>query len=322
MREAISTPPPRDSMLRRTTSMPTPRPDTSVTSCAVENPASNSSCQTSESDASAGSERPRCAARARINSRSSPRPSSDTSITTLPPRWLAARLTVPVGGFPAATRTSGDSSPWSTELRTRCVSGSEIFSISPRSSSVVSPDVVNSTCLPSRADSSRTIRGNRANTSEIGTIRMARTACCRLRVCRARSVSPGWPACPACCSRPAPWRESIDSVITSSPTRFTNRSIFSVATRMECRALTGASAPCRVATGGIVATRAWIAPPVSSAADGVSAAGRVCLARLNSTGSTKSSFASPAASGHAGMTGAAFAAGAIAGAGALTAGAA
>ena len=68
---------------------------------------------------------PRLAACARMSSRSSPRPSSLTSITTLPPRWLAARLTVPTGGLPAATRASGVSSPWSTALRTRCVSGSD-----------------------------------------------------------------------------------------------------------------------------------------------------------------------------------------------------
>ena len=39
-------------------------------------------------------------------------------------------------GLPAATRSSGVSRPWSIALRTRCVSGSEIFSIRPRSSSV------------------------------------------------------------------------------------------------------------------------------------------------------------------------------------------
>ena len=46
---------------------------------------------------------------------------------------------VPCSLLPAATRTSGISMPWSMELRTRCTSGSPIFSSTVLSSSVVSP---------------------------------------------------------------------------------------------------------------------------------------------------------------------------------------
>ena len=37
----------------------------------------------------------------------SPRPSSRTSMTTLPPAWRAAIVSVPIAGLPAATRSSG-----------------------------------------------------------------------------------------------------------------------------------------------------------------------------------------------------------------------
>ena len=46
---------------------------------------------------------------------------------------------VPCSVLPAARRTSGISMPWSMELRTRCTSGSPIFSSTVLSSSVVSP---------------------------------------------------------------------------------------------------------------------------------------------------------------------------------------
>ncbi len=47
--DVISTWPPIDWMLRFTTSIPTPRPDTSVTVSAVEKPGAKISCQTSSS---------------------------------------------------------------------------------------------------------------------------------------------------------------------------------------------------------------------------------------------------------------------------------
>ncbi len=54
----------------------------------------------------------------RIRSQSMPRPSSLTVITTLLPRCEARSDTVPARGLPAASRSSGGSSPWSTALRT------------------------------------------------------------------------------------------------------------------------------------------------------------------------------------------------------------
>ena len=79
------------------------------------------------------------AARARLGEdavASRPPPSSLTSTAMLPPRWQASRCSVPTAGLPLATRTSGISMPWSMLLRTRCTSGSPIFSSTVLSSSV------------------------------------------------------------------------------------------------------------------------------------------------------------------------------------------
>ena len=83
--DEISMRPRMASTFLRTTSMPTPRPDTSVTTAAVENPGSKMSCQTSASlIRSFTRSRPRSCALARMRSRSRPRPSSSISMTRLP----------------------------------------------------------------------------------------------------------------------------------------------------------------------------------------------------------------------------------------------
>ena len=115
-----------------------------------------------------------------------PRPSSRTSMTTLPPAWRAERCSVPVAGLPAATRSSGPSSPWSSELRIRCTSGSPSASTTVRSSSVSLPTSSSSTCLPSLVDRSRTRRGKRRNTASTGIIRTCMTIACRACEVRVR----------------------------------------------------------------------------------------------------------------------------------------
>ena len=82
--------PPIRSMLVRTTSIPTPRPDTVVTSSAVEKPGAKSRSTTSRSDirvACSGVMEASSTAFALTASRSIPAPSSDTSIVTWPPSW-------------------------------------------------------------------------------------------------------------------------------------------------------------------------------------------------------------------------------------------
>ena len=80
--------------------------------------------------------------------------------------------------------------PWSQLLRTRWVSGSVIFSTRPLSSSVASPCVTSSTFLPSLPARSRSMRGKRLNTIDIGIMRIDITDSCRSRVLRSRSARP------------------------------------------------------------------------------------------------------------------------------------
>ncbi len=85
-----STSPPSRLTCDRTTSRPTPRPDTSLTCSRVENPGENirSTSSSSERDRAWSSEiSPRRTAFAATRPRSMPAPSSDTSTTTWLPWW-------------------------------------------------------------------------------------------------------------------------------------------------------------------------------------------------------------------------------------------
>ena len=109
---SISIDPCRASMPRLTTSMPTPRPDTLVTSFAVEKPGARIRAKSSRSGRMASAEiMPRSTALARMASLSSPAPSSAIFSRTLAPACSADRCTVPQGGLPFARRTSGLSIP-------------------------------------------------------------------------------------------------------------------------------------------------------------------------------------------------------------------
>ena len=106
--------PPIFSMFERTTSMPTPRPDTLVTFSAVDRPALKMSCWICCSDmlaTSASVARPLAIAFARILSTDRPRPSSLISMMMWPPSWKAFSRTVPNSGLPAAARSCGFSIP-------------------------------------------------------------------------------------------------------------------------------------------------------------------------------------------------------------------
>ena len=177
-------------MFLRTTSMPTPRPDTSVTTSAVEKPGAKISIQTSLSGMLSDTSMPRSRAFFRIFSRFMPLPSSRTSITIEPPWCEAARVKVPVSDLPALIRSSGDSIPWSRLLRTKCVNGSVIFSTRPLSSSVASPCVTRLIFLSSLFARSRNMRGKRLKTVDMGIMRIDITASCKSRVLRSKSASP------------------------------------------------------------------------------------------------------------------------------------
>ena len=100
-----------------------------------------------------------------------PPPSSSTSTTMLPESWYAASRTTPRAGLPCATRTSGDSMPWSRELRTRCINGSAMCSTSALSTSVSPPVTSRATFFPRAVLTSRTTRWKRLNVVPIGTMR-------------------------------------------------------------------------------------------------------------------------------------------------------
>ena len=110
----MSTVPLIASMFVRTTSMPTPRPETLVTWAAVEKPGSKMNCSTRSSGSVAAWSAltsPRATALARTASTAIPAPSSATSITTWPLSWKARSRSRPARGLPAAARTSGGSMP-------------------------------------------------------------------------------------------------------------------------------------------------------------------------------------------------------------------
>ena len=273
-------------MLRLTTSMPTPRPDRSVTLSAVEKPGAKISCQTSLSLGVAPSgSRPRSMALARMRSRRRPRPSSLTSITMLPPSWQALICSRPVVPLPAAMRSAGNSMPWSRLLRTRCISGSAISSTMLLSSSVSPPVTTNSISLPSCLLVSRTTRWKRLKVSPTGTMRSAsapsRVACTssltRWLASRNRA-EPSWLAT-ICAPLPA---------ITSSPIRSIRWSSLSARTLTK-RASAGArrsrpvrrSAGAGAATTGAVAVAAAAAAAAASASAGVSGANSPALSWLS-----------------------------------------
>jgi hypothetical protein len=94
--------------------MPTPRPEMSLVVSAVEKPGAKSSSiarAASIVSACSGVISPRATAFLATASGLTPRPSSRTVMTTLPPAWRAEISTVPVAGLPAASRSSGPSRP-------------------------------------------------------------------------------------------------------------------------------------------------------------------------------------------------------------------
>ena len=181
--DCTTTRPPTSWMFLRTTSMPTPRPETSDTSAAVEKPGA----KISMSICSSVRVWPRSTsalsmALASTRSRSMPRPSSSISMKMRPDRCSAARWMVPSAGLPTAMRSSGVSMPWSRALRIRWVRGSDNCSITVLSTSVFSPLITSRACLPSLVDRSRTRRGALENSALTGWARMAMTLSCNSRV--------------------------------------------------------------------------------------------------------------------------------------------
>ena len=163
-----------------------------------------------------------------MRSRSRPRPSSAISMLTWPPSWKARRRSTPSGALPASRRTSGGSMPWSTALRTTCVSGSLMASMIVRSSSVSAPSVSIRTRLPHACARSRTTRGSLLQTLSIGCMRAFMTCSCSSPVIRlSRWVAEVSAASSECAENCTIWLRAS----TSSPTRFISRSSRTTSTR-------------------------------------------------------------------------------------------
>ena len=112
--ERTSMVPPIWSILVRTTSMPTPRPEMLVTAAAVEKPGAKMNfwiCASLSLSSSASVASPCASALALMRSVLRPRPSSATWMTMKPPSCQADRRMRPRSGLPAARRSSGVSSP-------------------------------------------------------------------------------------------------------------------------------------------------------------------------------------------------------------------
>ena len=108
-----------------------------------------------------------------------PRPSSDIEILRSPAECHARMSILPTGGFPAATRSSGVSIPWSQALRTKCISGDSSFSRTSLSTGVFEPSISKSILLPKDFAMSRTILGRDDIPSENGRILLDNTSAYR-----------------------------------------------------------------------------------------------------------------------------------------------
>ena len=229
--ESISTLPPSRSRLVLTTSMPTPRPETSETFSAVERPGRKMSAALSLSDnpfTFSGVINPFLRALAAILAGSRPLPSSPISITTWPASWKARSRTTPSVRLPTRARSAGTSMPWSTALRTMWVRGSLNPSIRVLSSSTSRPSMSSRTSLPRVRARSRTTRGNLPKTLPIGCMRVCMIASCRSEVTRLMRWLDAFTA-------RSSWRDSASRswlrLSTSSPARFMRVSRTSTLTR-------------------------------------------------------------------------------------------
>ena len=175
-----STVPPRLSTLALTTSIPTPRPEMLVTCSAVVTPLRNTKlaiCFGLMRSVRLEGNNPFDAAARLTRSTSIPAPSSETSMRTSSQSRYARTMRQPSGDFPASTLRDGISTPWSMELRTKCISGALISSRISLSSSKSWPSRCRQTRLPPARARSLARRGKRAQSTPIGCVRACLDSC-------------------------------------------------------------------------------------------------------------------------------------------------
>ena len=178
--EVTSTCPFSLSTLARTTSSPTPRPETSVTVPLVLNPGKKMRSRRwtwVQSATSCSSTSPLSIAAFCRRSGSMPWPSSSRINSTLPPSCLAPSLMVPVSVLPDLRRALGVSMPWSRAFRSKWTRGSPICSRMRLSMVVCSPSTLKLTFLPNCRLRSRTALGKVFNTSASGSMRISMLRC-------------------------------------------------------------------------------------------------------------------------------------------------
>ena len=166
---------------------------------------------------------------------------------TLPPSWKACRSSRPSAGLPRVSRSSGGSMPWSTALRSRCVSGSRMASMIVLSSSVSWPSMSMRACLPQATARSRTTRGNLFQMLPIGCMRVFMTLACSSVVSRFSRCTVPRKAASSC--------EVLNCMIwfrarTSSPTRVMSLSSRPTSTRMALSETAGARGSAGSAASG------------------------------------------------------------------------
>ena len=163
-----------------------------------------------------------------------PCPLSETDIHTCPPSFLASSTILPFSILPASARSSLLSMPWSTELRIRCIRGSDICSIIFLSTSVSSPITSSSISLPSFLDVSYTIRFIFWNVFLRGIIRIAIIASWSSDVIFDNCAADFWKLDK---SSPGTFKSgfcnTVASAITSSPIKSISKSIFLIFTLIK-----------------------------------------------------------------------------------------
>ena len=201
----MATRPPSAVASERTTSIPTPRPASSVTTCAVVKPGLKIRSVSSASETLWSCvSKPVASALLRIRCRSSPPPSSENCSTTSLPSWRISTRNSPVSFLPAARRCSRDSIPCTIALRNKCSNGPAIFSRTLRSISTALPRISRLTRLSTSLEACRVTRYSRSEILANCTIRTRIKSCCKSRVrraCAAKStVAPSTVRARFCCT--------------------------------------------------------------------------------------------------------------------------
>ncbi|MNV65215.1 hypothetical protein D3C71_1579010 [compost metagenome] len=97
------------------------------------------------------------------------------------PSCFTSTVMVPMAGLPWRLRSSGDSMPWATLLRSKCSKAGVTRSSTPRSISIAPPAMSSLTCLPSSLEICRTMAYSRSEIESNSTMRVRSRSRCSSR---------------------------------------------------------------------------------------------------------------------------------------------